>query len=308
MLAGLHDQLTLVGPKTEPVGARVILEGARGRSVRGVVSIALVCLAANVALSQTSLSFEVASVRLNSEFPPLSTGVQIRAEQFDATNYPLPALISMAHGISRIEGASDWMSRERYDIRAKAPGPSSRQEMLQMLQTLLTERFRLKAHRETRTMDIYGLVVARPDSLGRGLHPVKVDCETNEIAEGPDPKIFPGARPRCGNALVSTTLVSGPVLTTSRYAAITLEKLAGTFSGVGRPVFDRTGLTGTFDVELAYVREMPPGPFLSAPSREPPQGPSLRDAIKEQLGLDFRSERGPVEFFVIDSIERPQPN
>jgi uncharacterized protein (TIGR03435 family) len=180
--------------------------------------------------------------------------------------------------------------------------------MLQMLQTLLAERFRMKAHRETRTMDIYGLVVAKPDSLGRGLHLVTVNCETNEITEGPDPKIFPGARLPCGHVLVTTRLVSGPVLTTSRYAAFTMEKLAEGFSSVGRPVFDRTGLTGMFDVELEYIREIPPGPFLGAPSREPPLGVSLKDAIKQQLGLDLRSERGPVDFFVIDSIERPDPN
>jgi len=277
--------------------------------MRALPALAVFCFAAQTVISQTPLSFEVASVRLNSTFPLAGSGVQIQAERFEATQYPVLPLIAQAYGASRIEGAPDWASSERYDIRAKAPGPSSRQEMLQMLQTLLAERFRLKAHRETRTMDIYGLIVAKPGALGTGLHPVTVDCETNEITEGPDPKIFPGARPRCGNSLVSMRLVSGPVLTTSRYAATTIEKLAVGFSGgVGRPVFDRTGLSGMFDVELQYIREMPPGPFLSAPSREPPQGPTLREAIKEQLGLDLRSERGPVEYFVIDSIDRPTSN
>ena len=276
--------------------------------MRAVISVALVCLAANVALSQTPLSFEVASVRLNSAFPLVGSGVQIQAERFEATQYPVRPLIAQAYGASRIEGAPDWTSSGRYDIRAKAPRPSSRQEMLEMLQTLLAERFRLKAHRETRTMDIYALIVAKPDSLGRGLHPVKVDCETNEITEGADPKIFAGARPPCGHVLVRTTLVSGPVLTTSRYAAFTMEKLAEGFSSVGRPVFDRTGLAGTFDVELEYIRDIPPGRYIGAPRQEPPLGVSLRDAIKQQLGLDLRSERGPVEFFVIDSIERPDPN
>jgi len=73
-------------------------------------------------------------------------------------------------------------------------------------------------------------------------------------------------------------------------------------------VFDRTGLTGTFDVELKYIHDMPPSQFLGPPSKEPPLGVSLRDAIKQQLGLDLRSERGPVEFLVIDSIQRPDSN
>ena len=162
-------------------------------------------------------------MRLNTAFPPMGSEVQIRPEQFEATQYPLLSIISLAHGISRIEGAPEWLQTQRYDIRARAPKPSSRAEVLQMLQTLLAERFRLKARRETRTMDVYGLIVAKPDSLGPGMHPVKVDCETNQITEGPDPKIFPGSRPRCGNALVSTRMVSGPVLITRRQAAVTMK-------------------------------------------------------------------------------------
>jgi len=191
--------------------------------VRALTTVAFVCLAARIALSQTPLSFEVASVRLNTAFPPMGSEVQIRPEQFEATQYPLLSIISLAHGISRIEGAPEWLQTQRYDIRARAPKPSSRAEVLQMLQTLLAERFRLKARRETRTMDVYGLIVAKPDSLGPGMHPVKVDCETNQITEGPDPKIFPGSRPRCGNALVSTRMVSGPVLITRRQAAVTMK-------------------------------------------------------------------------------------
>ena len=242
-------------------------------------------------------------------------GVEIRAEQFEATRYPLLAIITLAYGVTggRIEGAPEWVRTENYDIRAKAPKPSSRQEMLQMLQTLLAERFQLKAHRETRTMDVYGLVFAKSDnSLGSGMHPVKVDCETNTITEDSGPGLFPrDARPACGVLLVRTALIAGPVLTGSRYAGMTMERFASGLSGsLGRPVFDRTGLTGTFDIELNYIREMPPGPgFSTRPEVAPaPNGVSLRDAITQQLGLDLRSERGPVEFFVIDSINRPTAN
>ena len=282
-----------------------------------LLSVALVCLAVPAALSQTPLSFEVASVRLNSTLPMAGPGVQIRgvqirAEQFEATRYPLRALIALAHGVTRIEGAPDWTQTENYDIRAKAPKPSSRQEMLQMLQTLLAERFHLRAHREVRTMDIYGLVFARPDnSLGPTLHRVTVDCETNRITEGVDPGIFPrDARLPCGQISVRTALAAGPALNTQRHSAVTIHRLAETLSGgVGRPVFDRTGLAGTFDVELSFVREMPSVPGITfPPAAQPPQGVSLRDAIKQQLGLDLRSERGPVEFFVIDAIRQPDPN
>jgi len=239
-------------------------------------------------------------------------GVEIRAEQFEATRYPLISIITLAHGVTggRIEGAPEWARNENYDIRAKAPKPSSRQEMLQMLQTLLAERFRLKAHRETRIMDVYGLVFAKADnSLGTGLHPVKVDCETNKITEDSGPGLFPrDARLPCGNVAVGTAMASGPVLTRNRYSGMTMDRFATGLSGsLGRPVFDRTGLTGNFDIELNYIVERPPGPGFSArPDGAPaPNGVSLRDALKQQLGLDIRSERGPVEFFVIDAIEQP---
>ena len=290
------------------------------QKVRALATVLLVCLAAQAAQSQAPLTFEVASVRLHSEPPAIGPGapirgVEIRTEQFEANNYPLTSLITLAHGVvgGRLEGAPEWVRNENYDIRAKAPKPSSRQDMLQMLQTLLAERFQLKAHRETRTMDIYGLVLVKADnSLGPGMHPVKVDCETNTITEGPDPGLFPrDARPACGSTRVGITMVSGPVLLKNAYAAATMERFATGLSGsLGRPVFDRTGLTGTFDIELNYIREMPPGPgFSERPAGAPaPEGVSLRDALKQQLGLDLRSERGPVEYFVIDSISRPAAN
>ena len=105
-------------------------------------------------------------------------------------------------------------------------------------------------------------------------------------------------------------MVAGPSITTSKRAAVTMEQLAISLGGgVGRPVIDRTGLNGMFDAELTYVTDNPAGSF-PPPSKlqPPPDGVSFRDAIKQQLGLDLRSERGPVEFLVIDSIERPTPN
>ena len=119
------------------------------------------------------------------------------------------------------------------------------------------------------------------------------------------------ARLPCGHVGVRTAMVSGPVLTRNRYSGMTMDRFATGLSGsLGRPVFDRTGLTGNFDIELNYIVERPTGPgFSPRPEGAPaPNGVSLRDAITQQLGLDLRSERGPVEYFVIDAIERPKSN
>jgi len=279
------------------------------------MSLAVVVMCAGVLFAQAAPSFEVASVTPSTSLPPPgSSGVQIGPEQFDAPSYPLQALVSLAHGMSgaRITGWPEWTRTARYDVRAKTGKPSTRQEVLAMLQTLLAQRFSLKVHRETREMDIYALVVAKDGVTGPKLQRVEVDCETKKLLDGSGPGLFPpDARPACGINLRTVRMVAGPSITTSARAAVTMEQLAiGLGGGVGRPVVDRTGLNGTFDAELTYLTENPVSPSFPQPSstQRPPDGVSLRDAIRQQLGLDLRSERGPVEFLVIDSIERPTPN
>jgi uncharacterized protein (TIGR03435 family) len=279
------------------------------------------CLAAVVMFAGALLgraqapSFEVASVKPNDATPAFPTGGRgIRPGGFDATWQPLQSIVSLAYGVipSRITGWPEWTRTARYDIRAKTGKPSTRDDVLAMLRTLLAERFSLKAHREMREMNIYALVVGKPDgSTGPKLQRVLVDCESKKLLEGSAPGFFPpDLRPPCGGSLQALRMVSGPSIVTSTRAAWTMEQLARSLDGdVGRPVIDRTGLTGTFDIELRYVIEVPPSPFFALPqSAQPPDGVSLRDALKEQLGLDLRSDRGPVELLVIDSIQRPTPD
>ena len=262
-----------------------------------------------------TLSFEVASVRLSESLPPPgSVGAVIRPDQFDAPSYPLQALVSLAHGISnaRITGWPEWTRTARYDVRAKTGKPSTRQDVLAMLQTLLAQRFSLKMHRETREMDVYALILAKPGATGPKLQPVAVDCETKKLLDGSGPGLFPpDARPACGNVLRTVRMVAGPAMTSSKHAAWTMGQLAVSLgAGVGRPVIDQTGLSGMFDAELTYVTENPPSEFFRPPTtpQPTPDGVSLRDAVRQQLGLDLRSERGPVEFLVVDSIQRPTAN
>jgi uncharacterized protein (TIGR03435 family) len=87
---------------------------------------------------------------------------------------------------------------------------------------------------------------------------------------------------------------------------------------LGRAVLDRTGLTGKYDFNLQYARESNGSGMLranesgnpggnSAPSSEP-SGPSIFTAIQEQLGLELKSTKGPVDVIVIDHIGRPSEN
>ena len=86
---------------------------------------------------------------------------------------------------------------------------------------------------------------------------------------------------------------------------------------VKRVVWDRTGLNGTFDLELQWTPDLPPRTLGGRPPDEPatlnghivdPNGPSIFTAVQEQLGLKLESQPGPVEVLVIDSVERPAAN
>lgn len=68
---------------------------------------------------------------------------------------------------------------------------------------------------------------------------------------------------------------------------------------VGRPVIDRTGLTGAFDIRLRCAIDAFPGEDTS---------PSVFDALPTQLGLKLESQRAPIEITVIDHVEKPSPN
>jgi uncharacterized protein (TIGR03435 family) len=258
-----------------------------------------------------TLAFEAASIKPNESATGYGGAPLIRPGQFGAAWYSLHALVSFAYEVpgSRITGWPEWTRSARYDIQARTGKPTTRAELLAMLRTLLADRFSLKTHSEIREGDVYALIVRASDgAVGPKLRRVIVDCTTMKLAEGSGPGLFPReARPACGGMTQSSVI--GGVGVADRFAAITMAQLATALEGgVGRPVVDKTGLTGTFDAELTFIRDTPPS--VTVPTGNSPllDGMSYRDAIKQQLGLDLRSERGPVEVLVIDAIARPTPD
>ena len=232
----------------------------------------------------------------------------IRGDALSAMNWPLVSLIARAYGMpqDRVEKVPSWARTASFDIRAKAPGAASKAQMDMMLRDLLSDRFQLKAHVEARVSDVYFLVRVERAGLGSGLHPVDIDCDSNTLSPGSGPGLFPpDARPKCGNSLVAFKGYAS-----TRYAALTLARFATGLSGeLGRPVIDRTGLTGTFDIELTH-RSDAALEWVSERARPAAEAaaPSVRDALKEQLGLTVTPGREPVDFLVIDSIEQPTPD
>jgi uncharacterized protein (TIGR03435 family) len=262
--------------------------------------------------------FEVASVRESTSGDnKVMLGIQ-PGGRFNAINVPLWDVIRQAYAVQRtqIVGAPDWTETARFDIVAKAEGdiagagPGAPPGPLHfMLQDLLADRFKLRTHRETREMPIYALMLARSDrKLGAGLRPSTVDCAAMRgrgarggFPAGPPP---PGERPACGMRMAPNGVMAG---------GVSLAQLTQVLSQVAqRIVVDRTGLEGSFDIDLTFTPDrMPQGPPPPGAPPMPsidPNGPSLFTAVQEQLGLKLESGRAPVEVLVIDHVERPTPD
>ena len=273
------------------------------------ILVALIGLCSVAAQYRAALQFEVASVKPRALDMSTPVSVTMLGDGLTAINYPLVPLISSAYGVpeTRLENLPSWARTERFDIRAKAPQPASRVEMLEMVRGLLSDRFKLRAHSEARVSDVYLLTRLDPTSLGRGLHQITIDCATNTLSPTSAQGLFPpDERPKCGTTRVE--MRDGAAR--RRSAGVTLTSFASSLSGsLGRPVLDRTSLPGIFDIELHH-RDDAALQFIFNPSARAaveanPTAPALRDAPREQLGLAVTAGRESVEFLVIDSIERP---
>lgn len=228
----------------------------------------------------STANFDVASIRQHTA-AITEVAILVSGTRVTVTAYALLGLIMDAYKLEpyRIAGRADWMDNDRYDITARAPGenPPTSVQVETMLQTLLADRFQLRFHRETRQLPGYAL------ALGRN---------------GPKLQASPAdAAPRMslrGSGLVNQLSVSKE----------DMDQLAKQLaSAVGRPVVDRTGLTGSYDFQLSWSSD---DVSTALSGRERP--PSIFTALQEQLGLKLESTRGPVELLVIDHAEKPTPN
>lgn len=171
-----------------------------------------------------------------------------------------------------------------------------------MLRTLLAERFSVVVRPEQREGPAYNLVLARADGrLGPSMKRVDVGCAASMAAviEGQPREPRQGRGPDC-------KLGGGPGVMVGN--AITMDMFARVLGSweLHQPVFNRTGLTGSFDLDLRFAVE--PQQRLRSQISSPPlsDAPSLFTAVQEQLGLKLESTRGPVEVLVVDSASRPK--
>jgi uncharacterized protein (TIGR03435 family) len=220
--------------------------------------------------------------------------------RYTATNITLRQLIRDAYRVQefQIVGGPGWMNLDRFDIVAKAEGNPSVGLMARMRQTLLTDRFKVVTHTETREMPVYALIVKQTGKLGPKLRPSSERCGD---PSKPASQLQPGQVP-CG-------ISGGAGRLSTRGTPMTEFAHFLSFS-TDRAVLDRTGLTGPFALELEWT----PDPLQAAPltgadgragASDLDARPSLFTAVQEQLGLKLESTRGPVDVIVIEHAERP---
>jgi uncharacterized protein (TIGR03435 family) len=235
------------------------------------------------AQSPARLEFEVASVKQGrAGARGNSTEIAPGGERFTATNASLKLLIMTAYGVTdrQVSGGPNWVNTEYYDIDAKTDRPASRERICLMLQTLLTDRFQLKLHRETKELPMYVLTVEKAASRLR------------ENKSGDKPQV------RTGD--------SGQVV----FQSFPMAQLAWFLSvRLRRDVMDKTELKGGYDFELAYTPDTPSfgDGAVNVPPADPNR-PGILDAVRDQFGLTLQPQKAPVEIFVIDHAEKPLEN
>lgn len=233
---------------------------------------AILLFAAGTAVAQPP-RFEVATVKpADPAKNPGSSSLNTGNGRLIGDNMTLKRYIMSAYQVRphQVLGGPEWLDTERFDIVGKAEGKAGDGMLRMMLQALLAERFKLTFHREARMIQAF--VLDAPKGDGRLTR-----------SEGGERKSSHGR----GDLVLENS---------------TLGHLADALSGqLDLPVVNQTSIEGVFNLKLRWTPENITNPPAEAP-------PPIYSAIQEQLGLRLRSQKAPIEVFLIDSADKPSEN
>jgi uncharacterized protein (TIGR03435 family) len=229
---------------------------------------------ASCAVFAQALKFDVASVKKVTDGGPpgdIPRNMETSPGHFAMRNVPLRMAVEWAYDLKDFEiTGPDWIkSEERYDIIAKASGPVPEEQMRQMLQSLLLERFQMKVHRDTKELPVYVL------SPGKGEAKLKeITTDEAPTINGTPAGVFFHAQP------------------VSRFTFMLTRRM-------DRPVLDQTGLKKRYDFTVDLSG-------LGFNGREPegPGGPSIFTTVQRDLGLKLEARKEPISILMIDSASK----
>ena len=285
---------------------------------------------------ETLPTFEVSTVKPSGSALGRSFHVSIwwNDNSYTTLNTTLRDLIRDAFNIgyaAELAGGSDALLDARFDLSAKVgdddyaalqklPRDDRDRQFHLMRQALLADRFGLKYHIETRVLPVFDLVV---DKNGSRLQPwspdpsppatadpntkspkAKTPADLREARRPEQPAVNPpkapppvqGSHMSIGRSQASMTVTGEPISNLVRM-------LHGQPDLAGRLLVDRTGLTGLYSWTLTWSPQR-----LGASPDPDATGPSLFDALKEQLGLRLQPAKAPTPILVIDALTPPTPN
>jgi uncharacterized protein (TIGR03435 family) len=226
-------------------------------------------------------SFEVVSIRSTpSSTRPTGKKAESDAGRLRYSYIPMLQLIANAYQVEtyQVFGPS-WLATERYEIEAKLPQNSTRDQVPLMLKTMLADRFHFASHRETRQIPVFALVVAKGG-----------------------PKMRPSQVPDSGVGLRYYSPTKRAIKGKIDIAELVfLLKVPGGDSALAeRPLLDMTGLKGPFDIQLEWTIDNP----AASGSSDADAGPTIFSALQDQLGLKLEPRRSPAEAIVVDRVDK----
>jgi uncharacterized protein (TIGR03435 family) len=263
-------------------------------------------------------SFEVASVKPAS---PSAPGISCTGGPgtkdpglWTCSNVPLSFLISKAYGFEAYQFRPNHpCCLDRFDLTAKVPKGTTKEQFHLMMQNLLEDRFQLKLHHEKKEMTVYELTVGEkgpkmkastPNTSSEPEDPWTHPWTPVEFTIGKDGyPVFPPGR-------------SGLQGSNGHYRwvglNVSMPEMTKTLSFyLGRPVVDATGLRGNFNLDLKWwidiasnlAGSIPEEDLKNLPDTGAP-GPTLIHAVHDQLGLKLTSRKGTGDIVVIDGLRK----
>jgi uncharacterized protein (TIGR03435 family) len=219
-------------------------------------------------------------------------------ERINYHGVSLKGMLARAYNmkLTQITGPG-WLDTEHYVVEAIVPPGTTAAQLRLMLQKLLTERFRMTLHRETKTSTVYRMKIAKNGpKLLPGLPPpeYKDDEERRAATRQKTLDNMEAMKAKIASGQRNTRSMGMQNGTTGKFAEMLSPNL-------DHPVIDMTQLRGTYYFHLEWTADSGLNAELS--------GPSIFTAIQEQLGLKLEAGQEPFEFLVVDNSEKvPESN
>jgi uncharacterized protein (TIGR03435 family) len=337
----LSDGSVNVAPAKEPAGKLYVQNMQVTEPISKTVFQSSATPAVQDSPDQLPDKFDAASIRPSVPLPTgegvrgnnttrlgCSTGeIQLDPRRFAVTNVNLYTLITMAYAspgrdcqffslTDSLTGGPGWVRSDQFDIQAaipeRTPGYTATQfrkgespEVQKMLLALLEDRFKLVLGRETKEMTGFALVLGKAKDAAQLAELAAETIRRSPVVlfpQGPLPQGAPLVPMRTGTG-------RGMHLVDGRNASMT-ELAARLAALTGKPVVDRTGLTGqfTFDLQYEQVPDTLPGNQGRGRPLNEASTSSLLKALENQLGLELEPSRNPMEVLVITHAEKPTEN